>query len=98
MKLPKLYKGRYLLNDYLRQSNLVNISGISKYPDRLYISNGIQSGVAYNWKFNDNKDIVVLAQDYDGDIHELEIHPINILDNDVYIASLGQLPYVMLKN
>ena len=86
------------MTDYLRQSNSITIRGISEYPDRLYISNGIQSGIAYNWKVDDNKDIIILAQDYDGDFHELEIRPINLLDHDICIASLGQLPYVMLKN
>lgn len=98
MKKPMLYKGKYLMTDYLRQSNSITIRGISEYPDRLFISNGIQSGVAYNWTVNDNKDIIVLAQDYDGDIHELEISPINIFNHDVYISSFGQTPYVMLKN
>lgn len=97
MKKPKLYKGKYLLSDYLRQTDTIHILGVSEYPDRLYISNGIQSGIAYNWRV-DHNNIILLAQDYDGDFRELEIRPINILEHDVYIASLGQSPYVMLKN
>lgn len=97
MKRPMLYKGKYLMNEYLKQTNSIAISGINEYPDRLYITNGFQSGIAYKWR-TDNNNITVLVKDYSGDICELEIRPINILNKDVCIASLGQSPYVMLKN
>ena len=40
MKRPMLYKGKYLMNEYLKQTNSIAISGINEYPDRLYITNG----------------------------------------------------------
>ena len=98
MKRPMLYKRRYLMSEYLRQSNAVVISGINEYPERLYITNGFQSGIAYKWKTKDNNNIILLTQDYDGDICELEIRPVDIFNNYIYISSLGQSPYVMLKN
>jgi hypothetical protein len=103
MKIPKLYKGKYLMSDYYKQTDCCTLYGHSAYPERMYITALCRDykeveGIALNWDGSDKFDRVIVLPKDGGRPFMFVVDVLDIMMETAELASLGQTWHCALKS